>query len=976
MKNLWMAAAAGVLLLACNSPQKSPMEYVDPFVGTGFHGHTYPGATYPFGAVQLSPDTRNSGWDACSGYHYDDSTIIGFSHTHLSGTGCADLADILFHPTTQEPTLRAEGYIFEPLAFSHADETASPGYYSVDFRGDGIRAELTATRYAGMHRYTFPEGGQQIIIIDLKHAIDGKWADMVALHRTGANEISGMKRTNGWSPRNYTFFVAQFSKEPVAVDYVCDGQVLAEGAEYPSNNVQAVVRFGESDGTPLIAKVGLSKVSEQNARENLVHDIPAFDFDAVRAATEADWAENLSRITVEGGTEEDMTLFYTALYRTRIVPNVMSDVNGQYRRHDLEIAKVPEGRRYVSTLSLWDTFRAWHPLMTLTDHRLVEDMIWSMQEMYDTTGELPIWPLANGETRCMIGYHAVSVIADAYMKGIRSFNAEKALAAMKHSSNINRKGSNYYVEYGFIPSDKAGESVSCLLEYAYDDWCIARMAEALGHEDDAAEYYRRARNYINAFDGYTRFFRSKRLNGNWDLPFNEFEPMGAYTEATPWQYRFFAPHDVNGLMQLWGTRENFINAMDSLYTVESKIDGHASDITGLVGQYAQGNEPSHHMAYLYNWVGEPWKTQAMTRRLLDEQYSATPEGISGNEDCGQMSAWYIFSALGMYPVAPGSNQYALTTPLFERATISLANGKTLVIEANNPRKNIYIDKVELNGREITDNYLLHSEIMEGGTLTFTLRSTPNLERGTQPDTYPYSMTEGMEVSVPYVTKDFDGFVGSTELVLGCTTPEARIYYTLDGSEPDEQANLYVEPVALDRSALVRARAYKEGYTPSAVLTVEAVQTDFIDATDVSGVKNGVKYSYYSGRFGSVHGMEKIAAADSGAMAVPSIDDSPADNYFGYVFTGYIEVPEDDMYSFQLRSDDGSKLFIDGVEVIDNDGSHSARALMGRIALRKGLHPFRLMYMQGSEGRELAWRWGRVGSDELEDVPAGALFMKE
>lgn len=751
MKKYLLVLAAAAVTAGCGDA-KNPVDYVDPFIGTGFHGHTYPGATYPFGAVQLSPDTRNAGWDACSGYHYSDSTIIGFSHTHLSGTGCADLADILFHPTSKEAELRPQGYIFEPLAFSHADETASPGYYSVEFREAGIRAELTATQYAGLHRYTYARGAQQNVIIDLKHAIDGKRADMIALHLTAADEISGMKRTQGWSPNNYTYFVAQFSRGIVSVDFVCDGVLIPAGAEFPSNNVQAVVRFGESDGTPLVAKVGLSRVSEENARENLLHDVDGFDFDAVRKATRAEWERNLSLVTVEGGTQEEMELFYTSMYRTRIVPNVMSDVNGQFRRHDREIGQVAGGRRYYSTLSIWDTFRTWHPLITLTDHRLVEDIIWSMLEMYDTTGELPIWPLACGETRCMIGYHSVSVIADAYMKGIRGFDAEKALEAMKRSSDINRKGSQYYLEYGYIPSDLAGESVSCLLEYAYDDWCIARMAEAMGHAEDAGYYYKRALNYANAFDSETKFFRSRKSDGSWDEQFNPYEPTSAYTEATPWQYRFFAPHDVNGLVQLFGGVDEFRGALDDLFTAESKIDGHVSDITGLIGQYAQGNEPSHHMAYLYNWVGQPWKTQEMTRRLLREQYHATPEGISGNEDCGQMSAWYVMTGLGIYPVCPGSNQFALTTPLFRRAAVRLANGRELVIKANNPAENIYIDKVELNGVEITENFVTYDRLAEGGELKFTLRATPNKERGAAPAAWPYSLTKGAAVSPPHVTQ--------------------------------------------------------------------------------------------------------------------------------------------------------------------------------------------------------------------------------
>ncbi len=742
------------VLAACGSHNDSPLapglvDYVDPFIGTGWHGHTYPGATAPFGAVQLSPDTRNAGWDACSGYHYSDSTMIGFSHTHLSGTGCADLADILFHPTSSEPVLRPVGYIFEPHSFSHANEQASPGYYAVTF-DNGLKAELTAATWTGVHRYTFPKGAEQIVIIDLKHAIDNKRADSVALHQNSQNEIAGMKRTQGWTRNNHTYFVAQFSKIIQSVEYISNGAVVemgdysdSEGSRYPSKNVQAVVRFGQSDGEPLVAQVGLSKVGEENARENMMHDIPAdatFNFGAVHAKTRNQWEKNLTKITVEGGTDDQMKSFYTAIYRTRIVPNRMSDANGQYRRHNMTIGSAPEGRAYYSTLSLWDTFRAWHPLMTLTDRALVEDMVWSMLDMYETTGELPIWPLASGETWCMIGYHSVSVIADAWRSGIRSFDGEKALKAMIHSSNINRKGSEYYIKMGYIPSDLRRESVSCALEYAYDDWCIAQMAKELGHDDIYDEYSKRAKNYANVYDAGIAFFRPRLENGSWAEPFNTFAVSPDFTEATAWQYRFFTPQDVAGLVQLMGGREKFAAALDELFSVSSETEGHQSDITGMIGQYAHGNEPSHHMAYLYNWVGQPWKTQEMTRRLLDEQYSATPEGISGNEDCGQMSAWYVLSALGIYPVCPGSGEFVLTTPLFSRAMVQLDNGKTLEIVANDPAENIYIDRVELNGVEIATNFVTWQQIMEGGTLRFTLRPTPNMERGVDPEAAPYSLT--------------------------------------------------------------------------------------------------------------------------------------------------------------------------------------------------------------------------------------------
>jgi len=971
-KHIFFIALAAILggCTAADSDRREPIDYVDPFIGTGFHGHTYPGATYPFGAVQLSPDTRNAGWDACAGYHWDDDTIIGFSHTHLSGTGCADLADILFHPTSSEPTLVPRGYIFEPHRFSHDDEQASPGYYRVHFPEAGITAELTATRYTGVHRYTYTEGQPEIVIICLKHAIDGKWADKIELHQTAENEIAGMKRTQGWSPNNYTFFVSRFSRPIESVEFVCDGVVVPAGTDYPSNNVQVVVRFGTGDGIPLVAVTGISKVSEENARENLVHDVPHFDFDAVHSATRDVWRGELSRITVEGGTEDERKLFYTGMYRTRVVPNTMSDVNGQFRRHDMTIGQVAEGRTYYSTLSLWDTFRAWHPLMTLTDHKLTEDIIWSMLEMYDTTGELPIWPLACGETYCMIGYHSVSVIADAYMKGIRDFDAGKAFEAMKRSSNINRKGSVHYIKYGYIPSDLAQESVSCVLEYAYNDWCIARMAEALGHAEDAEYYYGRALNYVNIFDGRTGFFRPRKLNGNWDEPFNSYEPTSAYTEATPWQYRFFVPHDVAGHVQLFGSRERFIEALDDLFTTDSRIDGHVSDITGMIGQYAQGNEPSHHKAFLYNWAGQPWKTQEMTRRLLAEQYFATPEGISGNEDCGQMSAWYILTSLGFYSVCPGSNEFALTTPLFPRAMMNLANGNQLVITANNPARNKYIERVELNGREIVENFITYDQIMGGGELRFTLRRTPNRTRGTQPETFPYSQTTRRVVSVPYITSDISVFADEVTVEIGTTTDGARIYYTLDGSEPTESSTLFTEPVRITESATLRARAFKEGYEPSRMTHAEAVKValrepDF--TTLPAGMLSGVNYKYYEGRFTSVYEMLPLTPLDTGVMERVSLDNTPARHNFGYIFEGEVKIPEDGIYTFHLRSTDGSVLYIGDQKVIDLDGRRDYTTKRNSIGLRKGYHNYRILYFQRGGNYELTFRWALPGAEVFTEI---------
>ncbi len=950
--------------LGCSPRSADPVDYVNPFIGTGFHGHTYPGATTPFGMVQLSPDTRAGNWDACAGYHYSDTTIDGFSHTHLSGTGCADLADILFHPTTREIVIHDGECVLQPYFFSHDDERASCGYYAVTLPDVNIGVELTAAPRTGVHRYTFAGKGPRQVIVDLLHTVTEEKIDLRELRQTAPGELAGMRRTQGWVPDQYVFFAARFS-EPFA-----DVQLLGDK--------QAVLTFAPDVQTLTIA-VGLSSVSVENARANSLAEVPELDFDAVHVRAVGQWREALGDIVVEGGSRDEMINFYTAQYHTKLTPNLMSDVNGEYRRHDQTVARMPEGESYYSTFSLWDTFRAWNPLQTLVDTALVNDMIRSMLDMYDSTGELPIWPLASGETGTMIGYHAVSVIADAYLKGIRGYDADKALEAMIRSSNINKKGSDYYTAQGYIPSNIKRESVSCTLEYAYDDWAIARMAQAMGRDDIFGEYARRALNYVNVFDGSTCFFRGRQSDGNWSAPFEEFATGRDYTEATPWHYRFFVPHDVNGLIQLFGSREAFIREMDRLFTLESdEMQLDVSDVTGLMGQYAHGNEPSHHMAYLYNYVGQPWKTQELTRRLLHEMYAPTPEGIIGNEDCGQMSAWYIFSSLGFYPVCPGSNEFALTAPKFPKAVVRLANGRTLTVTADNPRRRVYIASVMLDGKPIDRNYITYDELMQGGELHFALRPRPDYERGTDDAAAPHSLTGGEVVSIPYTTQNVSLFTEPLAVALATTTAGAEIRYTLDGSEPTEASALYAAPVPVDRSLTLKAKGFKSGAAPSRTLTLEAEKAVFRKgaAAGETTTRPGVAYSYYEGVFACVNDIRKGKYVSSGTMPAPSIAEAPQEDHFGYVFTGLILIPERGVWEFMTKSDDGSVLMIGDRRVVDNDGSHASVMATGRVALEAGLHPYTLLYFEDYEGQDLSWGWKAPGAEGFEAIPEANLRLTD
>lgn len=964
--NLARLGLVAVFLAAtgcANSARQHPVDYVDPFVGTGFHGHTYPGATTPFGMVQLSPDTRSGDWDACAGYYYADTNIDGFSHTHLSGTGCADLGDVMMRPTSREVKAADGSYTMTPAAFSHDEEEASCGYYAVKLLDEKIRVELTASPRVGVHRYTFEGSGPRQVVIDLMHLLTDENIKQHELHVVSPTEVGGMRCTDGWVEDQYAFFSAAFS-QPVVASHNFD-------------NRQLLLVFAP-DVRELTVAVGLSAVSEENARLNRTTEVPVLDFEAVRSAARAMWSEALGDIEVEGGTEAQRKTFYTAQYHTKLTPNVMNDVNGDYRRNDGSVARLPEGGKYYSTMSIWDTFRAWHPLQTLVDAELVNNMIRDMLDMYDATGELPIWPLSSGETRCMIGYHAVSVIADAYMKGIRGFDAERALEAMVRSSNINQKGSDYYVKYGFIPANIKRESVSCLLEYAYDDWAIARMAQAMGRSEIAGEYMRRAQNYVNVFDGSTRFFRGRQLDGSWTTPFVDWKAGRDYTEASPWQYRFFVPHDVNGLMQLFGCRESFIEALDLLFTTETPSeDPGLVDITGILGQYAHGNEPSHHMAYLYNWVGQPWKTQEMTRRLLDEMYAPTPEGVIGNEDCGQMSAWYILSSLGLYSVCPGSNQFVLTSPLFEKATVKLANGKTLVISSNASKRNRYIKSVSFNGRPVDRTYVDYEQLMQGGVLEFVLAPEPHAEWAAGDEACPYSQTGTEVVSIPYTTANFSLFTESIDVDLNTTTEHAEIRYTLDGSEPDEDSERYTAPIRIDRSLTLRARAFKPGLVPSRTLKIDAEKAVFLEPkAQPSALEKGVHYDYYEGSCSQVSQITEQEYIGSGVLPEPGIAGARQSDHFAFIFEGLIHVPETGVWSFMTNSDNGTILEIGNRVVVNNDGSHPAVTATGRVALKKGYHRYKLSFFEDYGDESMEWGWKAPSEDDYRPIPAANLYLQQ
>jgi predicted alpha-1,2-mannosidase len=708
-------------------------------IGTGGHGHTYPGATVPFGMVQLSPDTFNEGWDWCSGYHYSDSSIMGFSHTHLSGTGNSDMLDFLLMPGTGPaknlPGLRqnpGEGY---RSRFSHEEEIAEPGYYSVLLRDYNILAELSATERAGIHRYTFPKSDSSHFILDLVHAWSNYpilWAN---LQIVGDDTIVGGRSVQGWAPGREIYFAMKFSKAFASFEIVSDRSRLESSVrQAKGTSLKCLVHFQTTENEVILVKTGISSVSEEGARKNLETEIPGWDFDRVRQAAHGAWNSNLSRVRIETSNARHKRIFYTALYHLMVAPTLMDDVDGQYRGMDGKSHQLPAGLHSYSTFSLWDTFRAAHPMYTLFQSERVPDFVNCLIRMAQQSPDgVPIWPLQAKETFCMTGYHASSVYAEAHAKGFQGIDFTQIYPALKKRAMVDDyRGLGYYRKLGYIPSDKEEEAVSKTMEYAYDDWAVANIAKAVGELDECKLLIERAKNYKNLFDASTGFMRPRLENGDWTEPFVPNE-MGHskrwrdYTESDPWQTTFTVQHDPAGLIDLFGGTRAFVEKLDGLFAASSELPPDAPwDIAGMVGQYAHGNEPCHHMAYLYCYAGVAHKTQARVRQLLDLEYDDQPDGLAGNEDCGQMSAWYVISALGFYAVDPASGNYVFGTPLFDRAEVELGTGKKLVVEARRHSPgDQYVQSVTFNGRPYPKVWFRHADIANGATIVFTMGAKPN-----------------------------------------------------------------------------------------------------------------------------------------------------------------------------------------------------------------------------------------------------------
>jgi len=794
--------------------QKEPLNllsFVNPFIGTGGHGHTFPGATRPFGMMQLSPDTRLEGWDGCSGYHYSDSYIYGFSHTHLSGTGVSDYGDILLMPSNKvifnNGSDGKEGY---KAHFSHENEIAEPGFYKVALDRINVDVELTVSKRSGMHKYQYASSENQFLILDLAHRdllLDHK------IHQIDAYSLSGYRHSKAWAENQQLYYYIQFSHPIKTISYELSDKAIG-AKNYKFESKKAAIEFDNPTNTPVLVKIGISAVDETGAKQNLNEEISDFDFEKLKNEAQNEWNSKLNKISVTSKNSDYKTNFYTSLYHTMIAPNLYQDVDGRYRGMDQKIHQ-SKAFEYHTVFSLWDTYRATHPLYTLIEVDKTNDFINTFLAKFDEGGILPIWDLSANYTGCMIGYHAVSVIADAFMKGIRDYDAHKALKAMQHSAQQNKLGLADYKSLGYISMENESESVSKTLEYAYDDWALAQMANELGISEVYKTYIQRAQNYKNVFDPHTQFMRG-RFKNTWFKPFNPYEVNFNYTEANAWQYSNYVPHDLSGYINLLGSKAQFETNLDTLFSAKLETTGREQvDITGLIGQYAHGNEPSHHMAYLYNFVNKPYKTQLKVHEILTTLYSNSPDGISGNEDCGQMSAWYVFSSLGFYPVTPASNTYIIGKPLFKSASIHLENQNTFSIRANNlSDSNRYVASVKLNGTPLERSFIYHSEIINGGDLEFFMTYKPSqwgTKKGAEPST---SIDDFLIVPAPFIAKGDIAFKIKTTVSLGNVDPKATIYFKID----DSNYQTYKQPLEITEASTLHVYAQKDTVKSSVIST--------------------------------------------------------------------------------------------------------------------------------------------------------------
>jgi predicted alpha-1,2-mannosidase len=871
-KTLWLTLSS-VCLAYLALAQKNYTQLVNPFIGTGGHGHTYPGATSPFGFVQLSPDTRMADWDGSSGYHYSDSIIYGFSHTHLSGTGVPDYCDILLQPTIGQYEWDNKKYA---STFKHASEKAYAGFYGVHLDKYNINVRLTTTTRTGLHRYQFPQNTKEgNVLIDLKHR------DIVLdsyLEVMDAYTVKGYRFSKSWATNQKLFFVAKFNKPIVrkAIHISDTATQLLSASVAKGKAIQAAFSFDVSDGTPVLVQLALSPVSMEGAALNLAAEQPNFDFENTLQQNIQSWNKELSKIEIESTSFNNIdTIFYTALYHTMIVPNIYQDVDGQYRGTDDKIHKA-EGYTNYTVFSLWDTYRAYHPLMSIINKERTRDWIHTFLNQYEQGGMLPVWELSSNETFCMIGYHSIPVIVDAYKKGITDFDTELALEAMLKYSKSSKFGIDIYAKKGFLSNEVEAESVSKTLEYAYDDWCIAEFAKMLGKREIAEEYYKRSLNYRNLFNPATGFFQGK-LQAAWYTPFDPNEINNFYTEGNAWQYSMYVPHDIYSLKKIIG-EEVFEKKLQQLFTTSSKTTGREqADVTGLIGQYAHGNEPSHHLAYLFRYTNKPELTGYYVNKICKEFYKNTPDGLIGNEDCGQMSAWYIWSALGMYPVNPAANEYAIGVPQIKSYRFRINDSTTSAIKVNDPQK---LKNVIGVFKHKYTNFINYAELTKAEfNLMFTDEKLFNAEENSKIVKLNFPV-------VPFIKKGDVKFKKSTVVELGTIFGNQDIYYFINknttvgnASPPLSMYSLYENPLIItgntvlnfyvnngtENSALISQSFYKlpSNKTITVLSKVNPMYTAGGSDALIDGIKGTTNWragdwqSYYGNDFEAIVDLKKV-----------------------------------------------------------------------------------------------------------------------
>jgi predicted alpha-1,2-mannosidase len=934
-----------------DSEKKDYSLLVNPFIGTVGSGNTFLGPVMPYGMVQLGPYSRYA-------EAMNSGTIYGFSHTHVSGMaggGNTAAGKVNFMPVILDEQIGKSDASNKKQTyqshFEHHNEIASPGYYSVILDDYNINVELTSTTRVGFHRYKFPKSNQTAVVLKL-----GKGSLTVK-----NNEISG------WD--NGVFFVAEFSKPFKGLEII-NNDLLVETNSIAGENIKGIFRFKTKENEVMLLKVGISMVSIEGARNNLKEELPGWDFDETLKNAKKVWNKELGKIDVEGGTKTEQIIFYTALYHAMIHPNIYMDVDKKFRSTNGEIYTATDFDNYTN-FSLWDTFRALHPLYTLINREMTSQFVRSFLERYDHNGRMLIMEFegVEGEQPPMIGYHSLSVLADAYVKGIRDYDVPKAYKAAKNLANdLDRKGKRLYLDYGFIPSDLKGQNVSRTLEYCYDDWCVTRLAKDF-NDDDLLYFSQRGDFYKYSFSKKENFMIGRKSNFQFISDFDPMETTGHYTEANAYQYSTFVPQDINGLVDLMGGEQNFEKWLDNCFTIQtdfSKIN--VRDVTGLIGQYAHGNEPSHSIAYLYNYVGTPWKTQKLVRQILSTLYANKQNGIDGNEDAGQMSAWYVMSAMGIYSVSPGMDYYVIGSPLFDKVTLNLENGnKFEIIAENNGKDNVYIQSAKLNSKSYSKTYIRDETIMNGGKLVFEMGNKPNTNWGANEEDRPYSVTEKIAYAkTPKVDFSDIMFLNSRIITLAGNEPNAKIYYTLDGTEPTEESTPYIKPITITKTSVFKTRSFVDGIAPSYPLTVHFKKIEMLEAVNVSGMKSGITFKYREGRgVMSARDQEAALILETGILKTFNVDAIKDDRPFGYQLEGYIKVPETGVYTFYLEANDGAILYLNNKEIIDNDGGHRAQRLDTKIGLKKGWHPIKVEFFQQGLANSLLVIWEGPGVEKQE-----------